>query len=810
MSRMTAQQVHDYIEQVSEYDANVIAGMIEKTTAPNAGSVYRINASVAGPDVLEDITKLAILIKVYNDKISGEASDALDDIENAFDKILISDELSGGDYEWQHGTVNPDGSTSGSTANKIITGLIPVGDIEAVTYSGETTDSAGYGVGCYLVEYDKNGEFIQRDILYRAGTETGKVTLDSACAYFKFLMISAGETIEESDGERFSCDADRNIVIGLASAADKTETEVAELLRDVFGADGYGITPMMTGGSAIKYADGGVYYPAAFAASGYQDIGSYTAIRYRRIVTTSAAPASGIAFYTAAYRYISGVPSLGGAGSVGYADSVVAVPSGAKYVRFSYWRVPGNNNSPDFRFWGISNTNNLDSRVAALETGGITAVIPNGEKLAAAYKRAHQMADYEWTNTAAIPSVTQHAGLEANDWVGIPYTSAKENEGFVPTDVSYRTFASALKNPYSLLYTEDTASRDATPNGVSGYGFTYHGTNCGAYFGTVCSQFVCYVLGLPVHIDTYRFPWLERQGIVSRIENPADIKLMDIVWRSGHCALVTDITVDSTGAIQTVYVSESSPGTDYVRNKLVVASGEPYDRKTKGSRTTPYTMADFIAQRITADSGVIYRYNDLYAPTEKSLGRIVADDMTTVNENADICTYAGDFAAFRAGFPVHINYVKGAYTGVVIKREKVTVGTVALPESYNATHSVDVTSYCQDAGRYTAYLTDGTNNSQPTHFEIIDANVTVSGTISNLTVSYNTASNPYCVSVITESGAPECIRQLTAAEIENGSVTFDAKQLTNDQLGRNPAATVYARVMFRGEYGAVCNENVLI
>lgn len=88
MSRMTEQQIQDYIGQVSGYDADVIAGMIEKTTAPNAGSVYRLNASVMGQDVLEDITKLAILLKVYNDKIGGEAAEDAASVRQIYEDII--------------------------------------------------------------------------------------------------------------------------------------------------------------------------------------------------------------------------------------------------------------------------------------------------------------------------------------------------------------------------------------------------------------------------------------------------------------------------------------------------------------------------------------------------------------------------------------------------------------------------------------------------------------------------------------------------------------------------------------------------
>lgn len=74
MSRMSEQEIQDYIDQVNLYDADVIAGMIEDMTgSAQAGSVRRLNESITGPDVLEDITKLAILMTAHNTKIAENA-----------------------------------------------------------------------------------------------------------------------------------------------------------------------------------------------------------------------------------------------------------------------------------------------------------------------------------------------------------------------------------------------------------------------------------------------------------------------------------------------------------------------------------------------------------------------------------------------------------------------------------------------------------------------------------------------------------------------------------------------------------------
>lgn len=76
--RLRPSQITAYINEVMELDVSsdtpsddTIIKRITAMTAPNAGSVYRLNESVTGPDVLEDITKLAILVAVANVKALG-------------------------------------------------------------------------------------------------------------------------------------------------------------------------------------------------------------------------------------------------------------------------------------------------------------------------------------------------------------------------------------------------------------------------------------------------------------------------------------------------------------------------------------------------------------------------------------------------------------------------------------------------------------------------------------------------------------------------------------------------------------------
>lgn len=95
------------------------------------------------------------------------------------------------------------------------------------------------------------------------------------------------------------------------------------------------------------------------------------------------------------------------------------------------------------------------------------------------------------TDLQFIPSDTLYANKRKTycpniSYKGLVYSSVLETNTFVGIDVSFHTFMTALRNPKSVLYTENI---NRPP---------YHGDlmGKGAYYGTVCSGFVSYALGL--------------------------------------------------------------------------------------------------------------------------------------------------------------------------------------------------------------------------------------------------------------------------------------------------------------------------
>lgn len=109
-------------------------------------------------------------------------------------------------------------------------------------------------------------------------------------------------------------------------------------------------------------------------------------------------------------------------------------------------------------------------------------------------KRAYQMTDLCFTpldSFVANPNKSYHGG---EHYHGMVYSSVKETCQFVGLDVSLHTFMTAMHNPRSVMYTENVGK------------LPYHGHNCGAYYGTVCSAFVSYVLGMKIYEKTYDYP----------------------------------------------------------------------------------------------------------------------------------------------------------------------------------------------------------------------------------------------------------------------------------------------------------------
>lgn len=407
-------------------------------------------------------------------------------------------------------------------------------------------------------------------------------------------------------------------------------------------------------------------------------------------------------------------------------------------------------------------------------------------------KKAKQMTNLKWTAKSNIAGTYCKAGEKT----GLLYSSCVETDRYVGHDVSMRTFMTCANNPYSLLYTENLATR------TSDYGFTYVGKRgtIHAWMGTVCSRFTASCCGMDrEEWDTAYMAWLCDEGIFTKIydQSGQGVEVGDWIWISGHVRIITDVK-KSDGLVTSIDVSEA------------------WQPLCKVVNYTPTTLNTYLS----SNHGIIYRYNELYKNVTYEPSPFIAVDDEVLSEeyvyNNDICTYAGDYAAFYEGFPVWINYnlsEVGSWTQMQVYKNDVLVGTYNIDTSvhrFNLTEAYGSLGY----GKWKARLTDGTNYSDYTYWEVIETNVAYTTPDANTPnvkkVTFSSSNGtPTRVVFCEQDGTPMAVRPLSIAERMDGYVVFNPVAYCKAQRGGNLGSGTYLRVYFVGEYGRVSNAQIL-
>ncbi len=189
----------------------------------------------------------------------------------------------------------------------------------------------------------------------------------------------------------------------------------------------------------------------------------------------------------------------------------------------------------------------------------LISTLPKTPAQAAALARAKQLSDVKWTPIADVPMYHKKEDVytvfpKGVEVTGFPYSSVERTDMFIPENVSFESFLSAVANPHSKLYTAG------------------HGQVCRANFGIVCNSFVRYALGIPYRVPTklwYTVPGM-RKIADKEAYTAEDICLLDVLhaFNDGrnHVALITDILRDENGEIKEIEVSEAvSPSCKRVR-----------------------------------------------------------------------------------------------------------------------------------------------------------------------------------------------------------------------------------------------------
>lgn len=411
--------------------------------------------------------------------------------------------------------------------------------------------------------------------------------------------------------------------------------------------------------------------------------------------------------------------------------------------------------------------------------------IPTTPGMVYALKKAAQASQIVYNALANYPSLSSPTGASAGEHTGLPYSSTKEIRKFIGWEVSFRTFMTAVQNLYGMFYTEDISAA----HGQSGYGYTYDGTNCGPFYGMVCSIFTGWALGFDIPWETDQLAYLAKIGELVRIKDqtPQGVHICDLVWYQGHCVLVTGVRRDQWGNVINVQITESLGAV----------------------HSTNFTAEQFETYLHTTHDCIIYRptkvYENTYTPSEFVAVRGEATPTPFVY-NYDICHYAGDYAAMRSDQPTWINYTLGNYTGMKIFKGGTLLATITPDGSQ---HKVDVSSYMTGPGKYSACLTDGENDSEATHWQIVDAGCTYedNGTKQKITFASSNGT-PWWVQVCSSRGVAYCWYKPTQEDITNGYCELDLASMIAEQYTGTPVNTTFVRVMYKADYGGVVSAMV--
>ena len=298
-----------------------------------------------------------------------------------------------------------------------------------------------------------------------------------------------------------------------------------------------------------------------------------------------------------------------------------------------------------------------------------------------AVKKAYQLTDIAFT---PIQPIAFNKGTYQPDtaYKGMIYSSVKEIGTYVGSNVSFHTFMTAIHNPRSKIYTDWI---DKSP---------YHGVNCRAYYGTVCSGLVSYALGVSyISSDFVVSEEMDEQDIF----NPDGFHIADVLWRSTHVAIVTDVvrdqdertvSIEITEAIESGCRKYSVPRSSFERR--IASSYEKVLRYNHIERNLNYTSVPGFVP-VFDEVGVPFKYND------------------------DICVNKGDQSCYFVGDDVILNILSSG-DFVEIYKDGAFLSTIDIDTE-------DILLSNLEYGFYQARVFKGDDYSDFTSWVMIDCTV---------------------------------------------------------------------------------------
>ncbi len=383
-----------------------------------------------------------------------------------------------------------------------------------------------------------------------------------------------------------------------------------------------------------------------------------------------------------------------------------------------------------------------------------------------AVKKARQMTDILFTPLSPILGLGKTYAV-GKTYHGMVYSMVSELGQYVGHNVSFHTFMTAVHNPRSKIYTENVGQPP------------YHGRKCKAYYGTVCSGLVSYALGINPGYSSRDFHDSE---LMSRIPPTQidSIKIADVLWKSGHVALITDVIRDAEDNVTHVEISESV---------------------SSGCRRYTKTREEFLTMMEVSFKEIL-RYTRLYENTKYiSIPQFVAaldEEPVSFQYNDDLCVDKGDKSCYLESEEVVVN-VMHSYDYMEVYKDNELYEKVR-------TDSEDVILSNLPYGDYKARIFFNGQYSDYTYWKTVNVDVKADRGSGKLYFSSRNATPQYVnsrdIAGLMNSTPTRKIGFyiFNEEDIKRGYVDIDKINI----LPQYP----YIRVYFSTEYGTVINTHI--
>ena len=395
-------------------------------------------------------------------------------------------------------------------------------------------------------------------------------------------------------------------------------------------------------------------------------------------------------------------------------------------------------------------TKNMPQELVMKELGKLNAI-----------KKAYQLTEFPFVPTGVIES-NKGSYLPGVEYKGMIYSSTKEIGTSVPNAVSFYTFATAVRNPRSKLYTDHINE------------LPYHGTNCRAYYGTVCSSLVSYALG--ESFNSYGFVESDLMEDIG-YKVPEDVEVGDVLWKTDHVAIITDMLRDEDGQVKMVEFSEALQGGCVTRQ---------YDRKQFNNSMT--NRFEKVLRYSFFENNTKYEAFPQFVP-------VLEEESVAMEYNEELCVDKGDCSNYLIGEDVTIN-IFTPYDSVTVYKDDERYASFTMGNEVG-----DVALSNLPYGIYSASLWLNHQESKETSWMVVDYNVSYDQEEQVIHFSSHNAT-PTFVRQCSLTGAQGSMtnqllgRAITPEELVSGCVIVSSGQFLDDKYS-------YIQMIFKTDFGTI-------